>query len=237
MELDPISSLLAAHKGLRGQILVELKRSQPLTVRQLSDLHGVTSTAVRRHLKELEAEHLVVYQREQRGQGAPTFAYRLTAAGEDLFPKRYEEALTAVLQFVERSGGREAVRQFFAERFGMEADKLKAQLQSAGLTERLAAVRDLLSRQGFMPELSTEGDAVRISEHNCAVHAVAERFPEVCHEELRFLEDVLGTRVERQSHIVSGCNSCEYTVSSSGEPVQLTRAPTPTPEAPSQERG
>jgi predicted ArsR family transcriptional regulator len=65
---------------------------------------------------------------------------------------------------------------------------------------------------------------------------VAERFPEVCHEELRFLEEVLGTRVERQSHIISGCNSCEYTVSTSGEPVQLTRAPR-APDSLSEEQG
>lgn len=225
IELEQLSPTLAGHKGLRGHILVELKREQPLTARRLAERHGVTTTAVRRHLKELELEQLVTYQREHRGHGAPTFAYRLSAAGEALFPNRYEEALTAVLQFVEKSGGREAVRQFFAERFGEEADKLQARLQAASLPERLDAVRDLLSRQGFMPELSTEGDAVRITEHNCAMHAVAARFPEVCHEELRFLEAVLGARVERQSHIVSGCNSCDYTVSPSSEPVQLTRAP------------
>ena len=41
---------------------------------------------------------------------------------------------------------------------------------------------------------------------------MAERFPEVCQEELEFLKRVLGTAVERKSHIVAGCNACEYTV-------------------------
>jgi DeoR family suf operon transcriptional repressor len=167
---------------------------------------------VRRHLKELELEQLVVYRREQRGQGAPTFAYRLTPDGEALFPKRYEEALTAALEFVERHGGREAVSRFFAEAFGGEAEKLTARLSQASLEERLAAVADLLSRQGFMAEWTTDGAGVRIAEHNCAMHAVAERFPEVCHEELQFLKRVLGHEVERKSHIVAGCNACEYSV-------------------------
>jgi DeoR family suf operon transcriptional repressor len=203
---------LAAHKGLRGQILLELKQNQPLTAKALADRHGVSPTAVRRHLKELELEQLVVYRREQRGQGAPTFAYRLTPDGEALFPKRYEEALTAALEFVERHGGREAVARFFAEHFGGEAEKLKARLSEASLEERLAAVADLLSRQGFMAEWTTDGAGMRIAEHNCAMHAVAERFPEVCHEELQFLKDVLGHDVERKSHIVAGCNACEYSV-------------------------
>jgi DeoR family suf operon transcriptional repressor len=193
-------------------LLLELKRHQPLTARELADRHGVSTTAVRRHLKELELEQLVVYRREQRGQGAPTFAYRLTPEGEALFPKRYEEALTAALEFVERHGGREAVSRFFAEAFGGEAEKLSARLSQASLEERLAAVADLLSRQGFMAEWTTDGAGVRIAEHNCAMHAVATRFPEVCEEELEFLKRVLGREVERKSHIVAGCNACEYSV-------------------------
>jgi DeoR family suf operon transcriptional repressor len=209
---DTLPPGLAGHKGLRGQLLLELKRHQPLTAKELADRHGVSATAVRRHLKELELEQLVVYRREQRGQGAPTFAYRLTPDGEALFPKRYEEALTAALEFVERHGGREAVSRFFAEAFGGEAEKLTARLSQASLEERLAAVADLLSRQGFMAEWTTDGAGVRIAEHNCAMHAVAERFPEVCHEELQFLKRVLGHEVERKSHIVAGCNACEYSV-------------------------
>jgi predicted ArsR family transcriptional regulator len=76
----------------------------------------------------------------------------------------------------------------------------------------LAAVAELLSRQGFMAEWTTDGAGVRIAEHNCAMHAVASRFPEVCHEELEFLKQVLGREVERKSHIVAGCNACEYSV-------------------------
>jgi len=210
--MDTLPPGLAGQKGLRGQLLLELKQHQPLTAKELADRHGVTTTAVRRHLKELELEQLVVYRREQRGQGAPTFAYRLTPDGEALFPKRYEEALTAALEFVERHGGREAVSRFFAEAFGGEADKLTARLSEASLEERLAAVADLLSRQGFMAEWTTDGAGVRIAEHNCAMHAVAARFPEVCHEELQFLKRVLGHEVERKSHIVAGCNACEYAV-------------------------
>ena len=82
---------LSAHKGLRGQILLELKRAQPLTATELAEKLGVSPNAVRHHLKELEAERLIVYGREQRGVGAPTFAYRLSGDGEGLFPRRYEQ--------------------------------------------------------------------------------------------------------------------------------------------------
>ena len=45
---------LPAHKGLRGDILVALKREQPLTARDLAQRLGVSPNAIRHHLKELE---------------------------------------------------------------------------------------------------------------------------------------------------------------------------------------
>src|SRR6267154_3423892 len=108
---------LSAHKGLRGQILLELKRAQPLTATELADKLGVSPNAVRHHLKELEAEALVTYGREQRGVGAPTFDYRLSPEGEALFPKRYEETLTAILERLAARQGRGAAVEMLEDHF------------------------------------------------------------------------------------------------------------------------
>ncbi len=75
-------------KGQRGALLVQLKRSQPLTAKELASRLGVSLNAVRHHLKELEVEALVRYDRSRRGVGAPAFSYRLSPGGEALFPRR-----------------------------------------------------------------------------------------------------------------------------------------------------
>jgi predicted ArsR family transcriptional regulator len=49
-----------------------------------------------------------------------------------------------------------------------------------------------------------------LTEHNCAIRLVAERFPEVCAAEQRFIADLLGAPVTRQAHIAKGANCCEY---------------------------
>ena len=67
-----------------------------------------------------------------------------------------------------------------------------------------------MSREGFMADWSNESGEIRIAEHNCAMHAVAERYPEICDSELQFLQELFGPDVVRQQHIVNGCNSCEY---------------------------
>ncbi|SRR6266480_1818289 len=214
--METLSPAMNAQKGLRAQILLELKKSQPLTVRDLAEKHRVSANAIRRHLKELEAEQLIAYIREQRGIGAPTFAYRLTSFGEGLFPKRYAEQLTDVLTYLEQRGGREEVRRFFTERFQSQAQVLLAQLQGSSFQERVEAVVSLLREQGFMAEWSLSGGTLRIAEHNCAVQAVAEKYPELCEAEADFLREILQADVRRGAYIPRGCNACEYAVTLGG---------------------
>ncbi|MGD8726015.1 MAG: helix-turn-helix domain-containing protein [Gemmatimonadales bacterium] len=210
--MTAITPGLAGHKGLRGDILLELKRAQPLTVKELADGFGVSANAVRRHLKELEAESLIVYSREQRGTGAPTYTNRLSPRGEALFPTQYGETLTDVLALVAQSGGREAVKELFTQRFQAHAERLRAELAEATLEEKVAAVVALLSQQGFMAAWSVGPDQVTLAEHNCAVRTVAEQFPEICAAEAEFLRDVLQRDLRRDSYIPDGCNACQYSI-------------------------
>src|SRR5213593_4325756 len=116
---------LTAHKGLRGEIL------QPLTAKDLARQLSVSANAIRHHLKELEAESLIVYGREQRGVGAPTFAYRLSAAGEALFPRAYEATLTQLLERVAEKAGRRAAVELFEDHYRELTRRVLAELGGA----------------------------------------------------------------------------------------------------------
>lgn len=218
----PTPPSLSAHKGLRAEILLELKRAQPLTAKQLAEKMRVSPNAIRHHLKELEAEALVVYGREQRGVGAPTFAYRLSTQGEALFPKRYEQTLTDLLDRVAEKQGRQAAVGMFEDLYADLTRKLQVELDGVTPERRLDAVARVMSDAGYMAEVDASGGAFRLAEHNCAIRAVAERFPEVCAAEAKFLQAVLAATVERRSHIVNGCNACEYAITFDtprGDPV------------------
>src|SRR3954465_6030989 len=91
---SPNVSSLVGHKGLRGAVLVELKKAHRLTAKDLAARLQTSLNAVRHHLKELEAQALIEYERQHKGVGAPAFAYKLTPAGEALFPRRYEATLS-----------------------------------------------------------------------------------------------------------------------------------------------
>jgi DeoR family transcriptional regulator, suf operon transcriptional repressor len=218
--MDYMTPRLAGQKGLRGDIIREIKKAQPLAAKELGEIFGVSANAVRRHLKELEAEGLVVYGREQRGTGAPTYAFRLSSDGEALFPKQYELALTRLIGHVVDNEGREAAIAVVEEQYADLRRRLGAVSDDLTPFDRLKNVTDVMEQAGFMAESSEEGGEIVLSVHNCVLHAAVNCLPEVCETELRFLEDALGARVERQTHIMSGCNACEYTIEFGGGLLQ-----------------
>jgi DeoR family suf operon transcriptional repressor len=222
---QPIPSFHLRLPESRGRILVQLKRAQRLTARELATRLNLSLNAVRHQLKELEAAGLVHYERQHRGVGAPSFAYILTPAGEALFPRRYEATLTEVLDHVVEREGRAAAVAVLEARYDALTRRLQGELANATPAERIAAVARLLSDEGYMAEGTATSpsdgqDTGTLIEHNCAIQAVAERFPEICAAEARFLAAVLGAQVDRQEHILSGCSACEYRVrfSAAGTP-------------------
>src|SRR5215216_942659 len=127
---------LPGYRGMRGDVIVALKKAQPLTAKELAEQFGLTPNALRRHLKELEAEGTVRYRREIRGVGGPVFAFSLTEAGERLFPQGYDSALSAVLDLVRDKLGSEGVVELFVKRWRELAEQVKPELDRLPWAER-----------------------------------------------------------------------------------------------------
>jgi len=203
------SAFLTGFRGTRAEVLVGLKKGQPLTAKELAEQFGVTPNALRRHLKELEAEGLVRYRREVRGVGGPVFAYTLTEHGERLFPRSYDTVLGEALEMVREQFGTAGVVELFRRRWEEIAERHKPELASLPLHERATRLAQLLTSLGYMAE-ATSGVPATLVEHNCTIRAVVDRFPEVCAAEQRFIQEVLGVEVTRQAHMAKGANCCEY---------------------------
>ena len=213
----PVNTSLAGFRGIRGDVLIAVKRGQPVTAKELAAEFGLTPNALRRHLKELETEGLVRCSRQVRGVGGPVLAYSLTDAGEALFPRSYDTTLTTLLDNVREQSGTDGVVQLFRAQWERVASGAPDELALLPLEERAQLLAELLTSHGYMAEATStaEGEAL-IKEHNCVLRAVAERFPEVCVAEEKFLAEFLGAVVERRTHIASGASCCEYCVKEKG---------------------
>jgi len=210
---DELPTLPPAYRGQKGTVLLELKRSGRLTARELGARLGLSLNAIRHHLKELEAEGIIAYVRQAHaGVGAPSFAYHLSPAGEAFFPQRYKETLNALLDHVVEHEGRAAAVAFLESHYSSLAERMAPELEGATPAERMEIVARARNDEGYMAEGHATFCCGTLTEHHCALRAVAERFPEICAAEERFLHRVLGAKVERKLHLLAGDAACQYKV-------------------------
>jgi predicted ArsR family transcriptional regulator len=191
---------------------MELKRAGVATATVLADTLDCAVNTVRHHLKELEAEDLVVHDRTHHGVGAPLYTYRLSPKGHGLFPDRYAEALSHILDQVVQLQGRPASVALLQSHYGALGERICTETAGVARDARGERIARALDGEGFMATWQPAPNGGVLTEHNCPHRVVAERFPEVCAEEEAFLARAFGGTVQRQSRIASGCGCCTYHV-------------------------
>jgi DeoR family suf operon transcriptional repressor len=231
--MQDISVSLGGYRGVRAELLVALKKAQPVTAHELGAQFGLTANALRRYLKVLEEEGLVRFRRIVRGLGAPVYAFSLTEAGETLFPRTYASVLVSALTALRAEAGTEAVRNVFAAEWAALAADAQPLMASLPLSERASLMAELLTSRGYMAEAvsvgpdnvaieqhsdaSNEADVVtKLRLHNCSMREIAEMFPEACEAEAQFVDQMLGVPMVREGHQLRGCRTCEYSTSFTG---------------------
>ncbi|HMP42561.1 MAG TPA: MarR family transcriptional regulator, partial [Roseiflexaceae bacterium] len=81
-----------------GKILAHLQRHGEATIRELEEVLGISTTAVREHLTHLEARALLETRLARSGPGRPRLVYSLTARALELFPKEYDTLATLLMR-------------------------------------------------------------------------------------------------------------------------------------------
>ena len=215
--MQDVIGALGGFRGVRADLLVALKKAQPLTAQELGARFGLTANALRRHLKALQEDGLVRFQREVRGVGAPVYTFSLTGAGEALFPRGYVAVLAHALDAIRASSGDGAVHEVLEFEWRRLADEAEPVLEGLPLEERVPLVAELLTSKGYMAEaleVSVPGEPAMLTLriHNCAMREIADRFPETCSAEAKFVERLLGVPLVRGAHRLQGCGRCDYGV-------------------------
>ncbi len=205
----------AGHRGPRAELLLHLKREGKATVRELAVALGYSITAIRHHIKELEADGVVTFDRTHHGVGAPSHAWRLSPEGQALFPDRYEQTVADLLDHVVASQGRAMAVSLLESHYRALQQRIVAETAHLPPARRGEAVARMLAAEGYMATWSGAESGGMLTEHNCPHQLVAERFPEICAAEESFLIQVFRGPVARQSRIADGCGTCSYLVPTS----------------------
>ncbi|MGH9156916.1 MAG: helix-turn-helix transcriptional regulator [Acidimicrobiales bacterium] len=202
----------------RRRILSLLAEHPGTTVAELARELSLTDMAVRRHLAALRDDGLVesaAAAEPGRGAGRPSGRWRLSAAGRETLPRRYDGLAIELLDDLAAVGPEVVTAAFCCRTEKVAAEYRAAMAGKVDLADRVAALAQLRDRAGYAAEWCEAGDgSLVLTEHNCAVHRVAERHPVVCASELELLRAVLGPDVEvtRSAHTMAGDDACRYQI-------------------------
>jgi predicted ArsR family transcriptional regulator len=197
----------------KQRILTLLKMNGGLTTSDLSNMLGISATAVRRHLNTLEAQNLVSHRTEQRGMGRPSFIYELTAGASNVFPQSYAAFATEMLQELLELDGTDKLDELFDRRQEKRREQYVSRTKGQTLSDRVASLARLLEGEGRMTTWEQLDDGRFIlREHNCPILKVAQQFDHPCRCEIDLLREILEANVERVNHIPDGDIACVYEI-------------------------
>ncbi|MDR6226240.1 helix-turn-helix transcriptional regulator [Desmospora profundinema] len=197
----------------RNQILTMLKMDAPLTVSQMAERLGITEMAVRRHLNTLERDHLVQSRLLRQSMGRPSSQYELTDQSEGHFPKRYRVFTLDLLEDLEAVDGTEKVKQLFERRRDRLAEQYRHCFSGKTLKERVRVLADLQDQKGYMVKWrQLESREFVLTENNCPIAEVADRYPQACECEMSFFRTMLDADVQRTECKASGDRRCTYRI-------------------------
>ncbi|HKB77831.1 MAG TPA: winged helix-turn-helix transcriptional regulator [Myxococcales bacterium] len=201
--------------GTRQSILEALKREGPLAIAQLAERLAMSGEAVRQQLVQLQREGWIEALHDRaagRHSGRPAARYRLTQAGDHVFPKHYDALTVAVLDAVSSELGPEALDRILASLTDARARVWEQRLAGKSVRERVEALRGVYEGEDPFMEAEEVSGGFRLIEHNCPFLNVALERPALCSLTVSLLSRLLGFEVVREERFQSGDGRCSFRV-------------------------
>ncbi|NET69999.1 MAG: iron-sulfur cluster biosynthesis transcriptional regulator SufR [Sphaerospermopsis sp. SIO1G2] len=211
----------------KQDILEFLLKHTQATALELAEILEVSPQAIRRHLKDLDGDELVIYSiPDNPGTGRPQHIYRLSQRGREHLQKSvsgigagYGEFAVSLLDTLAETVGKDQVKTILQKQWERKALEYRERVGKGALEERVAALVEIRKAEGFMAEFHpvesdmNVGEMFMFMEHTCAISNVAESFPSVCGNELEMFAAILpDCSVERTHWLIDGEHRCGYLV-------------------------
>jgi len=194
------------------EVLEHIRRKGHASAEAIASDLGVTPNAVRQHLTNLERDGFVVSHPERGARGRPSLLFSLTERADSVFPKRYGQLATMVLQEVQEIGGPEALDEIFARVAARHADAIEHDIEGLDFDEKLKRVVAWIGRAGTLAEQQEVAEGVQITIHNCPFRNTALKFPQVCTITPHLMSRLLGTAVSQSDSIHRRDPYCSFVV-------------------------
>lgn len=197
----------------RKQVMQLLKTNGELSAKDLTEYLHITGMAVRRHLDTLERDGLIESRAIRQPMGRPTALYRLTAAADNHFPKKYDTVALDLLDELAQEAGPEMVNHLFDRRKESLYNKYSPAMSDREWTDQVETLAQIQNDNGYMVELEqvSEEEFV-LKEYNCPISQLANQYHHACQCELGLFENLLNANVTRHECLADGDQKCAYVI-------------------------
>jgi predicted ArsR family transcriptional regulator len=203
---------MIAGRSTRMEVLELLRRKGRSSAESIANDLGVTTNAVRQHLTNLERDGLVGSQPERSGRGRPALLFTLTERADAVFPKRYGQLATMVLQEVQEMGGPEALDEVFERVAARHAAAIERDLEGLAFDDKMRKVVAWIGRAGTLAEQSEAPEGIKVTIHNCPFRNTALKFPQVCTITPQLISRLTGAAVSQSDSIHRHDPYCSFVV-------------------------
>jgi predicted ArsR family transcriptional regulator len=202
-----------------GRVLKAIQLRGKASIKDMAADLGVTASAVRLHLTQLQARGAVQVEKVREGVGRPYYVYSVTPEAHNLFHKDYGDLARLLLEEVQETQGSDAL-QGVLRRVGDRLAKVyQDQVLGRELSDRLVAWADLLDQRGIPVEIEKTDGGFVFREYGCPYHNVAVDNRAVCEMERQVMARLLESGVKLTQCVLDGHRGCQFTITSRNLPV------------------
>src|SRR5258708_40362246 len=208
---DRMSQQIAG-RSTRMEVLELLRRKGHASAEAIAAELLVPPNAIRQHLTNLERDGFVVSSPEKSRRGRPSLLFSLTERADSVFPKRYGQLATMVLQEVQEMGGPDALDEVFERMASRHAVAISRNLEGLQFDEKLKRVVAWIGRAGTLAEQTETPEGVKVTIHNCPFRNTALKFPQVCTITPHLMSRLLGAAISQAESIHRRDPYCSFIV-------------------------
>jgi predicted ArsR family transcriptional regulator len=202
------------HENQKKLLDYLLEHPQGATLDELAGHLRITKTAAREHLLKVSSLGFLTHHDTKGAVGRPRRVYRLSAQGQEAFPRQYSWLSNMLLTRLASDLGPDRAALFMekiaagvAESMG---ERFRRHKSSAGRLQEIATALAELGYRSLLKQSDVRKGAV-IEATNCVYHSVAKDHPELCRFDIKFIEHASGgMKVSLESCIARGGAVCRF---------------------------
>jgi predicted ArsR family transcriptional regulator len=195
-----------------GRVLKAIQLRGTASIKEVATDLGVTASAVRLHVTQLEASGAIRSEKVREGVGRPYHVYSVTPQAHNLFYKDYGDLARLLLEEVIKTQGPEVLQEVLQRLSDRLADMYRDQVWGQELADRVGAWAALLDQRGVSVRIEKTEQGYVLQEYGCPYHNMAVENRAVCEMERQVMARLLESGVTLTRCVLDGHHGCQFNI-------------------------